>query len=296
MGFLRSKSQIPIWESENNEDLPKALAYVAKIKNQKKLYTIAKNAAFIEVILAAVEKLNKPELVVDLIDERSSYFITREIANRLINKDVIFEVAKTSTNYWAAIVSVEKIDDQSLLVDIVNDGVNTIARIKAIDKLKDPYKVDEDIIENIYTDFFSFLNSYTAKNIINNMKLGNFSQIKLAEFLKEHKLDNPDMSIQSINMINNQEILAEIATDSENSYKCVHTEYYTDTNGNENRNEIVYDLRIFAVDKLTDKKLLEKIIDCGSENIVRIAKRRLEWLNSGSDMSYKRWIFKEYGK
>ena len=73
MGFLRSKSQIPIWESENNEDLPKALVYVAKIKNQKKLYTIAKNAAFIEVILAAVEKLNKPELVVDLIDERSSY-------------------------------------------------------------------------------------------------------------------------------------------------------------------------------------------------------------------------------
>ena len=56
MGFLRSKSQIPIWESENNEDLPKALVYVAKIKNQRNCIQ-SQNAAFIEVILAAVENL-----------------------------------------------------------------------------------------------------------------------------------------------------------------------------------------------------------------------------------------------
>ena len=97
----------PVWKTENENKVGKAIAYVNKISGDAELATIAKQAHFHEVQQAAIERIADQAVLADIAMTGESYdFATKAAIEHISDPAQLDRVARgadTSTTRWLAL-------------------------------------------------------------------------------------------------------------------------------------------------------------------------------------------------
>ena len=114
MTFLK-----PVWKTEKKEHLAEAITAVHRTNDPKKLYEIALNAYFPEVQSEALQQLQDPQLLKEIIlAPTTSYEIRHTAVSRITDPAVLAEIAMQRQAYPADGEAIARLSDQTLLKKI----------------------------------------------------------------------------------------------------------------------------------------------------------------------------------
>ena len=227
----------PAWQSDNEV---KALMAVEKETDQAKLLEIAKCASISEVRCAAVQKLKDKNTLADFAKNSKDKAICHAAIYRLTDLwewDILADAAINSRDKNICLMAANKSKGNSALLEIYLKSSDPAVREIAEQRYRSANMYYDMSEERIHIEWIKSLNNPSA----------------LAALAKIEP--KPVMRSTAAFMIDDQGVLLEVAQNTEeDSY-----------------------VRIIAVNRLTDKSILTKIIE--QENVVRVRVAAQERLN-----------------
>ena len=223
------------------------------------------NCSDTELCLTAIKHLTDQSVLTSLAKSNTNSYIRMAAAEKLTDQNVAQEVyADVAKNYSSRTSSacesaVQKTTDQNLLADIAKDTtVDKWVCLKASEKLTDQILAQEIYADIVKNSNCRYIGMEAAEKLTNIDLLVNVATNK-----NQWAIDVATKIVQKIiNLTLSQEIYADIAKKSPNSYVCIKVSeklidqnLFTDIATNAKNDEI----RIYAADKLTDKKLAQKV-------------------------------------
>lgn len=128
----------PAWKSNNEE---KALAYIEKCENQKKLAQIVRESQYgKERKKAALRKLKDQSELRDIAVDWSGPYDSNDdeaVFERLTDQTHLASVAQNAKEYRIRLKATERLEEQSVLAEIAQRDTNDMVRQKAAERLTD---------------------------------------------------------------------------------------------------------------------------------------------------------------
>lgn len=155
--------------------------------------TSGKNAI---VCIAAIDKIDDQKTLAEVATSAASLDIRKAAFTKITDENALSKIAKSNCEVEFCMTAVDRIMDRNLLMDIAKSNIHINVLIAAIGRLTD----DNLLTEVAKNDGDIAVCKAALRNITD--------QNMLAEIAKS---DNDDLSISAIEMINDKDILSEIA-------------------------------------------------------------------------------------